>query len=181
MSHNLYAEAMSTEVQPAGARPATIASSDGAAWLTPAEMRAWRAFAEVNGHLMAALEADLAPHGITFGDYEVLVQLSEADEHQLRMCDLAERLGLSPSGLTRRLDGLVTAAYVERRPSCADRRVMLATLTDAGLLAMQAAAGDHVTSVRRHLIDHLDDSQIAALGDIFTIVGTALGRQLTIA
>lgn len=168
---------MSTETRP---EDAPIEAS-AAAWLTPAEMRAWRAFAEVNSHLMAALEADLAPHGITFGDYEVLVQLSEAEDHQLRMCDLAERLGLSPSGLTRRLDGLVKAAYVERRPSSADRRVMLATLTDAGLLAMLAAAGDHVASVRRHLIDHLDARQIAALGDIFTVVGTALGRQLTIA
>lgn len=164
---------MSTESLPADAR--------AVAWLSPAEMRAWRAFAEVNGHLMAALEADLAPHGITFGDYEVLVQLGEAEDHQLRMGDLAERLGLSPSGLTRRLDGLVRATYVARMPSTADRRVMLATLTDAGLVAMRAAADDHVASVRRHLLDRLDASQISALGDIFTNVGKGLGRQLSIA
>ena len=54
-----------------------------------------------------ALEADLAPHGLTLGDYQVLVYLSEADDHAMRMCDLAARLQLSPSGLTRRLDGLV--------------------------------------------------------------------------
>lgn len=164
---------MPTETLPADAR--------GTAWLTPAEMRAWRAFAEVNGHLMAALEADLAPHGITFGDYEVLVQLGEAENHQLRMCDLAERLGLSPSGLTRRLDGLVKAAYVARMPFTADRRVMLATLTEAGLVAMRAAAGDHVASVRRHLLDRLDATQIGALGDIFTNIGKGLGRELSIA
>jgi DNA-binding MarR family transcriptional regulator len=150
-------------------------------WLSPAEMRAWRAFAEVNGHLMAALEADLAPHRLTFGDYEVLVHLSEADDRQLRMCDLAERLGLSPSGLTRRLDGLVRAGLVQRMPSTSDRRVMLATLTDAGVRAMRAAAPDHVGSVRRHLIDLLDAAQIDALGDIFTAVGNGLGRALTIA
>ena len=160
---------------------ATRQKARDVAWLTPEEMRGWRAFAEVNGHLMAALEADLAPHGLTFGDYEVLVQLSEAPHRQVRMCDLADQLGLSPSGLTRRLDGLVKAGYVARMPSKSDRRVMLATLTDPGLRAMQAAAGDHVASVRRHLIDRLDAHQIAALGDIFTSVGKALGREVTIA
>ena len=156
---------------------ATRKRAEAVAWLTPQEMRGWRAFAEVNAHLMAALEADLAPHGLTFGDYEVLVQLSEAEDRQLRMCDLAERLGLSPSGLTRRLDGLVKARYVARMPSTLDRRVMLATLTRPGLRAMQGAAGDHVASVRRHLIDQLDEHQITVLGDIFTSVGKALGPR----
>ena len=70
-------------------------------------MAAWRTYAETVVDLNAALEADLAPHGLTLGDYQVLVYLSEADDHAMRMCDLAARLQLSPSGLTRRLDGLV--------------------------------------------------------------------------
>ena len=148
-------------------------------WLTKDEMRAWRAFAEVNGHLVAALEGDLAPHRLTLGDYEVLVLLSEAPDHRLRMCDLAERLGLSPSGLTRRLDGLVKSGYVERVPSSCDRRVMLATVTTVGLEAMRLAARDHLASVRARLLDHLTPEQVEALGDIFTAVGAALGRQLT--
>lgn len=150
-------------------------------WLTPQEMRGWRAFAEVNTHLLSALEADLAIHNLNLGDYEVLVMLSEAPEHQLRMCDLAARLGLSPSGLTRRLDGLVKLGYVKRTPSTADRRVMLATVTDEGLLAMTAAASDHVASVRRHLIDRLNAEQIKALGDIFLAVAAGLGRDITAA
>jgi len=149
-------------------------------WLTDGEMRGWRAFAEVNHHLMAALEADLAPHGLTFGDYEVLVNLSEAENTRLRMCDLADGLGLSPSGLTRRLDGLVKAGYVARRPSSDDRRVTLATLTDAGLAVMRNASADHLASVRRHLIDLLTADQIKALGDIFITVGRKLGRTPTI-
>jgi hypothetical protein len=103
-----------------GSGSATVSvAGDGTAsprWLSNLEMRGWRAFAEINNHLMAALEADLSPHGLTFGDYEVLVNLSEAPDRQLRMCDLAERLGLSPSGLTRRLDGLVRGGYVARQP-----------------------------------------------------------------
>jgi DNA-binding MarR family transcriptional regulator len=139
-------------------------------------MRGWRAYAETNNHLLAALENDLVPHGLTLGDYEVLVLLSEAQDNQMRMCDLAAKLGLSPSGLTRRLDGLVKIGYVTRLPSTADRRVMLATVTAKGLEAMKAAVGDHVASVRHHLIDRLTPEQIDALGDIFTSVALGLGR-----
>ena len=68
-------------------------------WLDAEEMDAWRAYIETVVDLTAALEADLAPHGLTLGDYQVLVYLSEADAHEMRMCDLAARLQLSPSGL----------------------------------------------------------------------------------
>ncbi len=110
----------------------------GTRWLDAEEMSAWRAYAETVVDLNAALEADLAPHGLTLGDYQVLVYLSEAAEHSMRMCDLAARLQLSPSGLTRRLDGLVRAGLVERRPSDQDRRVMLAVLNDHGLRVPRA-------------------------------------------
>ena len=85
------------------------------AWLTTNEMRAWRNFIESVSTLTAALESDLAPFDLTMGDYEVLVRLSDAEDERLRMCDLAMALQLSPSGLTRRLDGLVSTGLVERR------------------------------------------------------------------
>ena len=51
---------------------------------------------------------------MSVADYGVLVQLSEEDGGRMRMSELADRLLLSPSGLTRRLDGLVSAGLVER-------------------------------------------------------------------
>src|SRR5262245_12616250 len=122
-------------------------------WLSPDEMLAWRSYVETNADLMAALERDLATTGLDLGDYQVLVFLSETPERALRMCDLAARLQLSPSGLTRRLDGLVRASLVARRPSDSDRRVMLAALTPKGLRALEASAPLHVASVRRRMID----------------------------
>jgi DNA-binding MarR family transcriptional regulator len=139
-----------------------------AAWLDDEEMRAWRGLLESYGDLHAALEAELlAGYGIDGGDYGVLVNLSEAPEHRLRMCDLAARLHLSPSGLTRRLDGLVRSGYVTREPSAADRRVTLAVLTDAGQEKLETAAPAHVDGVRRHFIDHLSRTQIRQLGAAF--------------
>jgi DNA-binding MarR family transcriptional regulator len=143
-------------------------------WLSPSEMRAWRAYIGTFSDLSAALEADLVHEGVDLGDYQVLVFLSEAPNRSLRMCDLAERLALSPSGLTRRLDGLVKTGAVERQPSHDDRRVMMAVLTDAGFATLERVAPHHVASVRRRIFDRLDTDQVAALESIFTAIGTGL-------
>ncbi len=143
-------------------------------WLDDDEMRAWRGLVEVMAEIQADLEAELVErHGLTAGDYEVLVHLSEADGEAMRMCDLAGRLHLSPSGLTRRIDGLVRTGLVRREPSVEDRRVMRAVLTPAGRSAIEAAAPTHVDGVRRHLLDHLDRDQIRALGQTWATVRAA--------
>jgi DNA-binding MarR family transcriptional regulator len=143
-------------------------------WLTAREMTAWRTYIETYGDLISAIERDLAEHGLTLGDYQVFVYLSETPDRSMRMCDLADLLQLSPSGLTRRLDGLVRAGFVTREPSTDDRRVMLATLTPSGFAALEAAAPDHVASVRRHVFDHLDDEQVDALASIFQAIRAGL-------
>lgn len=132
-------------------------------WLDDEEMTAWLAMVEVNSAIQAAVEEDLAPHGLTNGDYGVLARLSDSSDHRLRMCDLAEALHLSPSGLTRRLDGLVRRGLVVREPSEDDRRVMLAVLTDEGFELLAHAAPDHVATVRRVFIDQLSRTQLRNL------------------
>jgi DNA-binding MarR family transcriptional regulator len=143
-------------------------------WLSEREMAAWLAYIEAQGDLMTALEVDLGPTDLTLGDYQVFVYLSNADDHSMRMCDLATMLQLSPSGLTRRLDGLVDAGWVERRNSRSDRRVMLAVLTDAGHHKLERAALPHLASVRRHIIDLLDPSELDAMTRIFGKIRDAL-------
>ena len=96
-------------------------------WLSDSEIRAWRAFIGNAVALLAVLDNELeARHGLSLGDYEVLVHLSEAPGNTLRMHDLAARLHLSPSGITRRIDGLVRrglgrAAAVPDRPARVER------------------------------------------------------------
>src|SRR5690349_8314834 len=94
-------------------RPVPVAASSR--WLSPLEQRAWRAFVGVSSVVMAELENELeAAHGLSLGEYAVLVDLSEAPDERLRMSDLAGHLHLSPSGLTRRLDLLVREGLVAR-------------------------------------------------------------------
>ncbi len=150
------------------------ATGADARWLDHTEMHAWRSYVETVGALTTALEADLAPTGLTLGDYQVLVYLAEAGDQRMRMCDLATVLQLSPSGLTRRLDGLVTTGLVAREGSPHDRRVMLAVLTDAGHDRLRAAAPVHVASVRRRMIDRLTTQQLEALGDTFDRIRSGL-------
>ncbi len=140
-------------------------------------MRAWRAYAETVVELTAALEADLGPHHLSLGDYQVLVFLSEADGRAMRMCDLAVRLQLSPSGLTRRLDGLVRTGLVARRPSETDRRVMLAILTAEGEAALAHAAPTHAASVRARIFDRIDRADVAALERVFTAIHGGLHAE----
>lgn len=146
-------------------------------WLSDDEMRAWVRFVETQGDLMSALERDLAPTGLTLGDYQVFVYLSSAEDDSMRMCDLAEILQLSPSGLTRRLDGLVRAGWVERRPSDLDRRVMHAVLTEAGRAKLEASAPIHVASVRERIIDHLDRDDLRAFARAFGKIRDALDAE----
>ncbi len=146
-------------------------------WLTPEEQRSWRTYVETARDLSAALEAELEPHGVSHGDYEVLVHLSEAPDHRMRMCDLSSALRLSPSGLTRRLDSMVRNGWVERRACEHDRRVLYAHLTEAGFGKLEDAAPTHVDGVRRHLVEPLGDEDMAALGRLFAKVRTHLAGE----
>src|SRR5690349_13007059 len=142
-----------------------------AEWLDDEEMKAWRGLVDVFADVEASLGAELVEHhGISNGDYAVLVSLSEADDHRRRMCDLASALHLSPSGLTRRLDGLVKKGFVTREPLPDDRRVTMAALTNRGMAKLERAAPLHVDGVRRHLLDHLSRNQIRQLGAVLSTV-----------
>ncbi len=132
------------------------------------ELEAWRGFVAVCGRLQAALDSELAATGsLRLGEYEVMAHLQEAPDGVLRMNELAARCGLSPSGLTRRFDGLVRKGLVERREVPGDRRGVLAALTQAGAEALEQCAPHHREAVRRHFTSHLTEAELAVLSEVF--------------
>ena len=136
-------------------------------WLDPEEQRAWRSFVELLSEINEEQDEALAgSHGLRSGEYGVLVSLSEAPDQRLRMCDLAQRMRMSPSGLTRRIDGMVKHGWVAREPSAEDRRVMLAALTEDGMAKLTEAAPAHVAAVRNSLIDHLTPEDLRTLTEV---------------
>jgi len=136
-------------------------------WLTPAEMLAWRGFITTSTDLVNLIARDLAPYGLDGGDYQLLAMLSEAPDQKLKMCDLAERLRLSRSGLTRRIDGVLKAKYVSQVRDNQDGRVVFAHLTKKGFDLIKKVAPHHLESVRSRMIDLLSPAEIRAFGSGF--------------
>ena len=137
-------------------------------------MKAWRGFVTTSPDLMNAIERDLGAFGLDAGDYQLLAMLSEATDHRLKMCDLADTLRLSRSGLTRRMDGVVKAKYVERIQDKDDRRVSFAHLTQKGFEFLKKVAPLHLKDVRSRMIDLLNESEIKALGSAFAKINAHL-------
>ena len=143
-------------------------------------MACWRAYIESSQRLFTRLEDDLrADSDLSFADYHVLVLLSEAPGHRLRMGELADRLVFSPSRLTYQITTMQKRGLVAKEACPADRRGSEAVLTAAGLLALREAAPHHLRSVRAHLIDDLDDAEVACLTRVFERLGRRLHADRT--
>jgi DNA-binding MarR family transcriptional regulator len=139
----------------------TAAATSG--WLTPDEQDAWRAHLATSKLLFRQLDRDLHPFGLSINDYEILVVLSEAPEHRLRMTDLADATAQSRSRLSHQITRMEAAGLV-RRDSCpGDKRGLFAVLTETGMATIERVAPYHVESVRRHFINLLTPEQLEAL------------------
>ena len=136
-------------------------------WLNSAEMKAWRGFVNTSSDLLNLIARDLEPFGIDGGDYQLLAMLSEAPDQKLKMCELAERLRLSRSGLTRRIDGVLKAKYVAQVRDNKDGRVVFAHLTKKGFDFIKKVAPHHLESVRHRMIDLLSVAELKAFGSGF--------------
>lgn len=145
-------------------------------WLTPEEQRAWRAHLAAHRLLTHQLDRELQELGLSFNDYEILVNLSESPDHRMRMSDLADATIQSRSRLSHQISRMEKAGLVTRKDCEADRRGTFAVLTDSGWETMQRVAPDHVAGVRHHLIDRLTANQIAALESLYTPVIEHLQR-----
>ena len=140
-------------------------------WLSEPEMLAWQTLVVTTTAVLAVLDNELqAEHDLSLGDYEVLHYLSGAPDGALRMSELAGHLHLSPSGMTRRVDGLVKAGFVERRPCPSDRRGSNAVLTALGVKTLATAAPTHVRGVREYFVDRLTPRQLAELASALAAV-----------
>lgn len=137
-----------------------------AALETPLAVRAWTRLLRAHAATTRILSSQLlTEHGLTINDYEALLILSHADEGRMRRVDLSRRLLLTPSGVTRLLEGLEQAKLVRRTSCPEDRRVAYAELTDAGRARLEEASGAHVEAIRELLETHLSERELTALAD----------------
>ena len=131
------------------------------------EIAVWRAFLRAHAQLIRTLEAELAQAAdLPIASYDVLVQLAEAPEHRLRMTDLADRVLLSRSGLTRMIDRLEREELVRREPVPDDARGMYAVLTRAGVDRLRAASHVHLPGIGAHFVQHFNRRELDRLGQL---------------
>ncbi|MDA0183684.1 MarR family transcriptional regulator [Solirubrobacter phytolaccae] len=136
--------------------------------LTSLELAAWRGLLEAHARVTRALDAQMrSEHGLPVSSYEVLMFLADAPGHRLRMSDIADRVLLSRSGLTRLVDRLEHLGLVSRCGVETDGRGAYAQLTDAGLEEAQAARRTHLEGVRTFFLDHLTEDDHQALAQVW--------------
>lgn len=117
--------------------------------------------------LRRELQAEvLTPRGLTQTDFEALLHLSRADEHRLRRIDLVNRLLLTPSGVTRLLEGLQEAGLVVNRECDDDARVTWAQLTDEGRETVDCVGASHARLLRSLFSRAMSDDEIAQLSEL---------------
>lgn len=135
--------------------------------LSRAELLAWRSFLPAHSQISRTLEAELlAAHELSLACYDVLVQLSQAPERSLRMTELAERVLLSRSGLTRLVDRLERGGLVVRKACPSDARGTHAVLTEAGRARLRAATPTHLAGVAQRVTGRLSAEQVRQLGQL---------------
>jgi MarR family 2-MHQ and catechol resistance regulon transcriptional repressor len=133
-----------------------MASSPSSNLLDDERLTAAGLLFEAHAGLSAALERRLADDcNLSTQWFELLLRLARSPGHRLRMCELANQVALSPSGLTRAVDRLEAAHLVSREQCPEDRRVSYASLTDAGLARIEAALPAH--------LEHLDEYFVGVL------------------
>jgi DNA-binding MarR family transcriptional regulator len=136
-------------------------------WLTADEQNAWRAYLRLAKLLMRQLDRDLHSFGLSTNDYEILVELSEAPGHRLRMTELADLTAQSRSRLSHQITRMEAKELVRRDACDGDKRGMFAVITPRGMETIERVAPYHVESVRRHFIDQLAPEQLGALNEAY--------------
>ena len=149
-----------------------------AARLSAEEERAWRPYLEASLRLETRLGEDLRAHvGLTLIDYHLLLLLSEAPQHRLRMSELAERMVFSRSRITYQVNSMTKRGLVVREPAPGDRRGYRAVLTATGLETLRRAAPGHAASVRKLFFGNINDDELLCVERIFTRLCDCLRRD----
>ncbi|MBD0330700.1 MAG: MarR family transcriptional regulator [Thermoleophilia bacterium] len=132
-------------------------------------LEAWGRLLRGHAATVRALNTELLRrHGLTINDYEVLLLLAHSAGRRLRRADLVANLHLTPSGITRLLEGLERCGYVARANCADDARVVYAVLTDAGEAKLRAASDSHAAAVGALLGSRYSAEELERLSELLS-------------
>ncbi|MFC7532296.1 MarR family winged helix-turn-helix transcriptional regulator [Actinoplanes sp. GCM10030250] len=140
--------------------------------MSDTDVAAWAALLRVHAALVPVLDRELqAACGLPLTWYDVLLELKYAPNGRLSMGELGDRSVVSRSRVSRVVDSLSLAGYVERENSTEDRRSSYATITEAGLNKQREAAPIYLAGIRNHFTGRMSAADSRA-------VAAALGKVL---
>ncbi len=144
--------------------------------LTARQHTAWRTFLSAKVRLADRLDHELQTRSnLALTDYEILLALSEAPSHRLRMSDLAREVLVSRSRLTYRIDRLAETSYVAREECEDDRRGLWAILTEVGKNALDSARPGFERDLGQLLFDQMNEQELYVLEQVMSRVKDKLG------
>jgi DNA-binding MarR family transcriptional regulator len=144
-------------------------------WLSSEQQRSWRAYIIGTTLLTDTLDREMRQaHGLSLGEYEILVRLSESPGRTLRMAQIADSMQHSRSRVTHTVSRMEKAGLLERCAAEGDRRGVEARMTDKGWELLVQAAPTHVKGVREHFVDLATDEEFETMGKLMNAVADHL-------
>ncbi|WP_229874397.1 MarR family winged helix-turn-helix transcriptional regulator [Amycolatopsis deserti] len=123
-------------------------------------LAAWRAMLLAHDAALRAIDSDLTRAGtIPLTWYDVLLELNAGPQRRLRMNDLADRVVLSRTRVSRLVDEMVAAGLVTKIRDEEDRRVVWAAMTDEGASAFRRTAPQYLRGIEEHFSQYLTDEE----------------------
>jgi DNA-binding MarR family transcriptional regulator len=125
---------------------------------------AWAALLQVHAALVPRLDRTLLQAaGMPLSWYDVLLELAAAPGRRLIMSELAQRVVLSRTRVSRIVDELVAAGLVWREGNPDDGRSAFAVLTEDGLARYRTAAPHYLAGIEREFADGLSDAELKSV------------------
>ncbi|MEV6749312.1 MarR family transcriptional regulator [Streptomyces sp. NBC_01005] len=147
-------------------------------WLDEREAAVWKQYRDLQRRLQSALDRQLARDSTLSGaEYAVLVPLSESPGDVLRARELQAELGWERSRLSHQISRMESRGLVAREPCTDDARGSMVRMTSQGRDAIEAAAPQHVETVRHSFFDPLSPDEVDTLGVLLGRLLASLPRD----
>jgi DNA-binding MarR family transcriptional regulator len=141
-------------------------------------LKVWRAFLKAHATIVDRIDHDLAAaERLPLSSYDVLIELYEAPEHRLRMHELAQRVVLSRSGLTRLVDRLEAEGFLTRDRCKTDRRGAYAVITEQGIAALRRTWPIYARGISLYFAQWLTPEEAQVLGSAFERIEQASSNK----
>ncbi|VAW30786.1 hypothetical protein MNBD_CHLOROFLEXI01-4031 [hydrothermal vent metagenome] len=134
------------------------------------QLNAWRLFLLLHSKIIDVVDRDIQQQGggLPLNHYDVLIELQVAPNKRLRLYELAKRVVLSRSSITRLVDTLEKLSLLQREPDPEDRRGAYAILTTQGEQALQASWPLYSKAIMQHFGHYLSNEEAAIISQSFS-------------